>query len=194
MSDISYYNINDFPKLKILSDNWQVIREEALAVPRNYININRVDKDHETVAKELMFKIHATKENGWVFGWSNKSKQNRQWIQYGIMLHDSPVPYNNMPKTTDLLNQVRGIKIAALNILKRESILGTHTHPEIAAENLAQMHICLDSEPNQSYLCVNEDFFQYETGNYTIFDGSQPHFVINAADKERLILYIEFKK
>lgn len=191
---MSYYKLNDFPKLKILLDGWEIIRSEALNVPKHYINVNRVNKEHKEVSEEILSKIKLTKKNGWVLGWNNRGLPNKKWTQYGIMLDDEETPYSETPKTIELLKKIGGIKVAALNALEGESILGTHTHPEIETENLAQMHICLDAEDRQSYLCVDGEFFEYKTGNYVIFNGSRPHFAINAGKQERLILYMEFKK
>ena len=190
-----FYQLSDFPQLTELVENWKIIKEEASRLDDYNLNINRVDKDHEVVAEEILEKIKLNKKNGWVDGWNNKGEINKNWIQYGLIINDQEIPYSNMPKTIKLLKKIKGIKVAALNILKSESILGTHTHPEMITEKLAQMHISLDApEPKQSYLCINGDFFEHKTGNYAIFNGAYPHFAINAGKKDRMILYLEFKR
>lgn len=192
---MSFYQLSNFPNLKILVENWQIIREEALSLDKYNLNINRVNKDHEVVAEEILKKIKLNKKNGWVDGWNNKNEINKSWIQYGIMIYDQEVPYSNMPETIKLLKKITGVKVAALNILKAESILGTHTHPEMLTEGMAQMHISLNApEPKQSYLSINGDFFEHLTGNHVIFNGAYPHFAINAGKQDRMILYLEFKK
>ena len=52
-----FYKLSDFPRLRILVENWQIIREEALCLDQYSLNINRLNKDHEVVAKEIFKKI-----------------------------------------------------------------------------------------------------------------------------------------
>ena len=94
---MSFYQLSNFPNLKILVENWQIIREEALSLGKYNLNINRVNKDHEVVAEEILKKIKLNKKNGWVNGWNNKNEINKSWIQYGLMIYDQEVPYSNMP-------------------------------------------------------------------------------------------------
>ena len=77
-----FYKLSDFPRLRILVENWQIIREEALCLDQYSLNINRLNKDHEVVAKEIFKKIELNKKNGWNDGWNNKGEINKSWIQY----------------------------------------------------------------------------------------------------------------
>jgi len=123
-----FYELSDFPQLTELVENWKTIKEESSRLDSYNLNINRVNKDHEVVAEEILKKIKLNKKNGWVDGWNNKGEINKSWIQYGLIINDQEIPCSNMPKTIKLLKKIKGIKVAALNILKSESILGTHTH------------------------------------------------------------------
>ncbi|NEP12736.1 MAG: aspartyl/asparaginyl beta-hydroxylase domain-containing protein [Symploca sp. SIO2C1] len=197
MSDKPFYEIQDFPKLKALADNWEIIRDEFINLNAPLLHINRVNKSHTEVYDELVEHMEQGGEYGWLKGWGQDGP-NSDWIQYGLVILDSVIPYaiDKMPETIELLRSIQGIKVCALVKLKSNSFITSHTHPEIKEEGLLQLHITLDAamERNFAYLNVNGEFKQHKSGSAVVFDGSLHHFALNASSCDRTILYMEFEK
>lgn len=193
----AFYQIEDFPALKALVENWQIVRDEFMGLDAPLLDINRVGKEHDEVYTKVMKYMEAGGTYGWLQGWGDNGV-NPDWLQYGLVMFDSAIPYAKatMPKTIELLDNIQGIKVCALVTLKSNSFIGAHRHPEIEEEDLLQLHITLDAsaERNFAYLNVNGEFRQHVSGSAFIFDGSLYHFAINASSYNRTILYMEFKQ
>lgn len=175
-----------FTPLMTLSENWRIIRDECAALDReDILDLDRTDKDHEMVAKALV-------ENGraqWVKAWGeNKNK----WLNWGLLIYDQFLLGDaGAPKTTALLRRLRGLKVAALSLFKPSLLLPIHSHPELGEEQLLTFHLGLEC-PTDCYLNADGEFAREENGKALTFDGSRPHYALNASTSDRLILYCEF--
>ncbi|MEF9673465.1 hypothetical protein QNM99_19690 [Pseudomonas sp. PCH446] len=67
----SFYEPKRFPKLKHLADNWEVIREEFLALDAPTLTINRVGKSITEIVDEVAAHMEAGGEYGWLWGWGD---------------------------------------------------------------------------------------------------------------------------
>ncbi|MEP7043553.1 MAG: aspartyl/asparaginyl beta-hydroxylase domain-containing protein [Dokdonella sp.] len=188
----SFYPLDAFPGVKVLSDGWETIRAEFLALKAPVLSIDRVDKTHAEAFAEIHQHVRAGGEFGWLLGW----RTNPDWIQYALVLNDAPLPFvaDLFPNTLALLGRLPGIKVGGFSQLKPHGFLATHRHPELAEENLLQCHVTLDApvEGNYCYLNVNGEFRQHTNGAAIVFDGSLDHFAVNASAAARTILYLEF--
>lgn len=197
MNHKPFYEIKDFPKLRYLAENWEVIRDEFINLDAPLLNINRVDKTHQEVLDELIMHMQQGGEYGWLKGWGQDGP-NSDWIQYALVAFDSIIPYakDKMPRTIDLLGSIQGIKVCALVTLRANSFISSHRHPELHEQGLLQLHITLDTSitRNFAYLNVNGEFKQHISGSAIVFDGSLDHFAVNASSCDRTILYMEFEK
>jgi len=189
----SFYPLSEFPALRDLSGHWEVILDEyrRLEVPEH--DIARVGVSRQEIYQRF---VEEGRQSGWLQGWTHDRKPNPSWLSYVLMLGDSP-PLDvrmKMPRTVELLEGIGGIKVAALNKLLPNTLLGAHRHPELPREGLLQYHLCLSSSqpPCFTYLNVNGEFVQHLPGQACVFDGSLPHFALNATREERVILYLEF--
>jgi aspartyl/asparaginyl beta-hydroxylase (cupin superfamily) len=193
----AFYSLKDFPKLEKLAENWTIIRDEFLRLDPTVMDINRVNKSHQEVYNEILMRIQKGEQYGWVKGWG-KEGENSDWIQYGILLNDfiEPMVKKTMPRTTKMLEKIKGIKVCALNMMKAGTILSCHRHPDYHKEGILQLHVGLgdSNEDNYAYLNVNGQFWQHLPGSAVIFDGSLDHFAFNASNTPRTILYMEFYK
>ncbi|MGD1901799.1 MAG: GNAT family N-acetyltransferase [Geitlerinemataceae cyanobacterium] len=194
---IAFYDLKKFPRLQEIASSWKIIRDEFKALHAPLMNIDRYEKDHGTVYSEIMQSIQEGQEYGWLKGWGEEG-ENTDWIQYGLIILDQFVSYamESMPKTAELFQNLKGIKVCALVTLKANSLIPVHQHPELLSEGLLQLHLTLDApeEPNFSYLNVDREFFSHTNGSAAIFDGSLNHFAVNASAQDRTILYMEFEK
>ncbi len=194
----SFYDIEDFPKLKKLADQWEVIRDEYLNLNAACMEIDRVGKTRQQILEEIQGSLKKGYPYGWIQGWTPHGAGNPNWLQYPLLSLDKALPFARpkMPKTLALLRKVKGIKVCSLSRLKPHSFLANHRHPEIYKEGLLQMHIPIytANEANYTYFNVNGEFRQHKCGEPMIFDGSLDHFALNASSIDRAIVYIEFDK
>ncbi|BAP46073.1 aspartyl/asparaginyl beta-hydroxylase domain-containing protein [Pseudomonas sp. 21LCFQ02] len=193
----AFYPLDDFPPLARLADHCALIQREVAALQAPLLDIDRTDKPHQQVHAELDEHLRQGGSYGWLKGWG-AAGGNRDWTQYPLLFQDTPLApaLAALPQTLALLQTLDGIKVASLARLAPHSFLSTHRHPEIRAEGLLQMHLTLSaaSEANYAYLNVAGQFHQHQAGSAVIFDGSQDHFVVNASQAPRTILYLEFNK
>jgi aspartyl/asparaginyl beta-hydroxylase (cupin superfamily) len=183
----SLIDATQFEPLMVLRENWRVIRDECAIIDRNNVHeTDRVGKTHEMVARELV-------ESGrpqWIRSWG---EQMDKWLNWGFTIHDQfPLGDAGAPKTTGLLRHIRGLKVAALSLLKPGVVLPVHTHPELGQEGLLTFHLGLEVPLDLCYLSADGEFAREEDGKAVTFDGSRPHYAFNASHADRLILYCEF--
>ncbi len=188
-----FYDLSAFPHLERLAQNWTTIRDEYENLEAPILDIDRVEKSHIDIFTELRQRGGV---NGWLQGWSPDSQPNPHWLSYGLIVLDQTGldVRDRMPRTTEMLLGIKGIKVCALNRLHPNTLLSTHTHPELPVQGLLQYHLCLTAadDPNFNYLNVDGEFVQQTPGKAYIFDGSLSHFALNATDQDRVILYMEF--
>ncbi len=193
----TYFSLTDFPQLISLKQHWLQIREEFNQLNAPLMPIHRADKSREELFQEVFQHISNGNQYGFVLGWGAHGG-NKNWIQFGLMMHDKAVPFLNTeaPKTMELLHQIDGVKMAAFIILKPHTTLHCHTHPEIHDEGLVQLHLPLKTAKhnNFNYLNVAGEFRQHIEGEPIIFDGSYDHFAVNESSEDRVILYLELRK
>ena len=104
-----YIDINHFPELKLLEDNWQLIREEALALNDNQ-QIVAAD-NHQDAGFNSFFKT----------GWR---RFQLKW--YGNNLVSAQ---RLCPVTTNLLDQIPSVKAAMFASLPPGARLTSHRDP-----------------------------------------------------------------
>lgn len=177
-------DISQSEPLKFLQNNWQIIADECNALPREKPFIVTDGMTRQDVAMHLMI-------NGpqWIKGWDGIGT----WWNWGIALnYQYPLGDAGVPKTAALLKQVTGIKFASLSLFKGPTLLPTHIHPEMSDEELLTFHLGLDV-PEYCFIGAEEYGFMIErNGKGIVFNGSLPHFSVNASSNDRLILYCEF--
>ncbi|MGE7955656.1 aspartyl/asparaginyl beta-hydroxylase domain-containing protein [Pseudomonas sp. NPDC089530] len=193
----AFYPLDTFPALAELARHWPLMQQELLALQAPLLDIDRTDKPHQAVHAEVSAHLRQGGSYGWLKGWG-EAGGNRDWVQYPLLFQDRPLApaLAALPRTLALLGAIPGLKVAALARLEPHAWLSTHRHPEVHDEGLLQMHLTLSaaSERNYAYLNVAGEFHQHRSGTATIFDGSLDHFVVNASDEARTILYLEFER
>ena len=191
----AFFDLEEFPDLVSLARAWPEMRQDLDALHAPLMDVDRVNKPHAAVVDEVARRVAAGEAFGWVKGWG-KAGGDPDWTQYGLVLSDQPIPFAKAPRTLALLAGLRGIKVAAFVRLAPGTLLPVHTHPEVASEGLLQAHVTLKApSPTASCLLnVAGNVRQHATGCTLVFDGSLPHWALNASDDERVILYLEFHR
>lgn len=166
-----------YPELKPITENWEVIRDEVLALHSKNLLKNTTDpnsKSYYDIGFRTFYK----------YGWS---KFYLKW--YG---HTHKSAVQNCPKTVELLNSVPMVNGAMFSILPPGSKLTRHLDPVACS---LRFHLGLKT-PNSDdcFISVDEQVYSWRDGEPFIFDETYLHFAKNNSDKDRLILMCDIDR
>lgn len=168
---------DQFDKLELLQQNWQIIREEAMALQAS----NTFEQARQQGAPgyyDVGFRTF------FKYGWS---KFYLTWYGY-----NHPSALRSCPKTVELLKQIPCVKGAMFSFLPAGSQLTIHSDPLACS---LRYHLGLNT-PNDSkcYINVDGQLCSWQDGEGFVFDETYPHFVRNDTEKSRLILMCDIKR
>lgn len=159
-----------FPELKIIEDNWQDIRDEALALQEH---------GHITTKDDLP---------------ASSFYKNNRWTSFYLKNygHDIPSAYQLAPKTMALIDQLPSMNLALFACLNPGKKINYH-HDPFAFTLRYSLGL---STPNsdQSGLIVNGDDYKWSDGDSIIFDETYFHCAYNDSDKPRIILMTDIDR
>lgn len=161
-----------FPELKKLSDNWQIIREEALKL---------FDEG----------RIRAAEENN---DWGFYSFFRSGWKRFYLKWYEDFLPSAQQmcPKTVELLQSIPTIHGAMFTVLPPGAKLGAHRDPfggslryhlGLVTPNSEDCRIFVDGQK-----CVWRD------GEGFVFDETFIHIAENKTDQTRIILFCDVER
>nr|WP_324257991.1 aspartyl/asparaginyl beta-hydroxylase domain-containing protein [Cellvibrio fontiphilus] len=168
----AYLEPADFPELKILQDNWETIRDEALNLNAE-AKIKASDK-LDDLGFNSFFKT----------GWK---RFYLKW--YGANLKSAE---QLCPKTVALINQVPNIKGAMFTMLPPGARLVRHRDPYAGS---LRYHLGL-STPNSEdcFISVDGKKYFWRDGEAVMFDETYIHYAQNKTDQNRIILFVDVKR
>lgn len=161
----------NFPELKLLEDNWEEIRDEALLLyQQGHIAIKEDDLPGSSFYK------------------------NNRWTSFYLKIYDNEIPsaYTLAPKTMALINQVPSMRMALFACLNPGKKLGKH-HDPFAYTLRYSLGL---STPNHKDcdLVVNGDSYQWADGESILFDETYLHSAHNHTDTPRIILMTDIDR
>lgn len=164
-------DLSQFPELKLLEENWETIREEALALQEQQ-HFDNLNKPGEAAHYDVGFRTF------YKYGWR---KFYLKWYGYN---HASALRL--CPKTVEIVNQVKCINGAMFSILPPGSKLTRHLDPFACS---LRYHLGLNT-PNSDdcFISVDGQTYSWRDGKALLFDETYIHFVRNDTDSHRLIL------
>src|SRR5262249_44809142 len=129
-----YLDKKNFPQLKILQENWEVIREEVLKLMQSGENIKASNK-YDDIGFNSFFK--------------------RGWKRFYLKWYGDFLPSAKMlcPKTVELLENIPSINGAMFALLPKHSKLVTHRDPYAGS---VRYHLGLIT-PNSENCCIYVD-------------------------------------
>lgn len=162
--------LSTFPQIKLLQDNWETIRDEALAL---------YGQGHIAVKDDLPG--------------SNFYKDNR-WKSFYLKIYDIDLPSVQQlaPKTRALIDQVPGMNLALFAVLMPNKRLTQH-HDPFAFSLRYSLGL---STPNSERcgLMINGEHYVWRDGEGVIFDETYLHSAYNDAETPRLILMTDIDR
>ncbi|SFY09694.1 beta-hydroxylase [Azotobacter vinelandii] len=167
-----YLSPDEFPEMKRFQDNWESIREEALALFQAG-EIKRSDT-YNDAGFNSFFK------SGW----------KRFYLKWYGDSH--PSASKLCPKTTALLQEVGSVKAAMFTLMPAHSKLVRHRDPYAGS---LRYHLGL-STPNDPgcFISVDGQTYAWRDGEAVVFDETYIHHVENTTDKDRLIFFCDMER
>jgi beta-hydroxylase len=167
-----FIDLERFPELSVLSEQWQMIREEALRL---------FDEGH----------IRAAEKNNDI-GFNTFFR--RGWKRFYLKWYDDFLPSAKAlcPKTTELLATIPSVNAAMFTLLPPGSKLGAHRDPfagslryhlGLITPNSRDCNIRVDGEP-----------YYWKDGEAVMFDETYIHQAENKTDVTRVILFCDIER
>jgi beta-hydroxylase len=170
-------DIAEYPELAVLRDNWEVLRDEALALHQSGSFDATTDKNSQSYY-DVGFRTF------YKYGWS---KFYLKW--YGTV-HNSAERL--CPQTVALLADLKTVNGAMFTVLPPGSKLTRHLDP-IACS--LRYHLGL-STPNDDrcYISIDGNVHSWRDGEPLLFDETYLHHAHNDTDTTRLILMCDVER
>ncbi len=172
VKNTAYIDVNHFPELKLLQENWEVIRDEAIGL--NNASRIKASDDLDDLGFNSFFRT----------GWK---RFYLKW--YGATLTSA----NQLcPNTVALINKIPSIKGAMFTMLPPGARLVKHRDPYAGS---LRYHLGLVT-PNSDdcYIDVDGQKYSWRDGEAVIFDETFIHYAENRTDKNRIILFLDVKR
>jgi beta-hydroxylase len=167
-----YLDVQDFPALKPLQDNWQMIRDEGLMLfNEGYI---RAAAKYNDLGFNSFFRTG--------------------WKRFYLKWYEDPLPSAQAmcPKTVALLQSIPSVHGAMFAVLPPGGRLVRHRDPFAGS---LRYHLGLDT-PNspECYIAVDGEHYFWKDGEAVMFDETYIHYAENKTDKTRLILFCDVER
>ncbi|MGE5622886.1 MAG: lipid A hydroxylase LpxO [Bacillota bacterium] len=167
-----YLPVSDFPELRALQENWQVIRAEGL----NLIALQKIKaaEKNDDAGFNSFFK------NGW----------KRFYLKWYDASH--PSAERLCPQTVALLRQIPSVKAAMFAELPPGGKLNMHRDPYAGS---LRYHLGL-ATPNSErcFIEVDGQRYSWRDGEGVMFDETYIHWAQNGSDSDRLILFCDVER
>lgn len=165
-------NVADFPELRKLRDNWQVIREEAIRL----LNQGRIAAatGHNDLGFNSFFK------NG--------------WKRFYLKWYDAPLPsaLEHCPKTVELLAQVPNVHGAMFALLPPGGKLNPHRDP--FAGSLRYHLGLITPNDDKCRIYIDGNMYSWRDGQDIVFDETYVHSAANDTDQTRVIMFCDVER
>lgn len=167
-----YIDVARFPELKVLADNWQVIRDEALKLEDE--GMVRAALKGDDAGFRTFFK--------------------RGWRRFYVKWYDEALPSARAlcPRTVELVAAIPTMNAAMFTLLPAGARLGLHRDPLAAS---LRYHLGL-ATPNSDdcWISVDGQRHAWRDGQGVVFDETYVHEASNATDRDRLILLCDIER
>lgn len=162
-------DVRQFPDLAPLSENWKIIRDEALSLyEAGHI---KSSEKHNDLAFNTFFR--------------------RGWTRFYLKWYDDPLPSARelCNKSVALIESIPSINAALFAVMPPRGRLGEHRDPFAGS---LRYHLGLVT-PNDDdcRLYVDGERYSWRDGEAVLFDETYVHSVENETDEYRIILFCD---
>lgn len=167
-----YADVREFPELRQVTEQWQMIREEALKLfDEGHI---RAASGYNDIGFNTFFR------RGW-------KRFYLKW--YGDFL---PSASAACPRTTELLAKIPSINAAMFTLLPPGSRLGAHRDP-FAGSLRYHLGLITPNSPD-CYIVVDGEKYFWKDGEAVMFDETYIHQAENRTGTTRVILFCDIER
>ncbi|CDF86025.1 hypothetical protein PKB_4701 [Pseudomonas knackmussii B13] len=167
-----YLSPDDFPEMRKLTENWEVIRAEALRL-REAGSIKRSEQ-YNDVGFNSFFKT----------GWK------RFYLKWYDEAH--PSADEVCPQTTALLREIPSVKAAMFAELPPGSRLVRHRDPYAGS---LRYHLGLVTPNDEGcFIEVDGQRYSWKDGEAVVFDETYIHYAENTTRHDRVILFCDVER
>ena len=167
-----FYDVHNFDELKVLQENWKVIREEAISLNES-AKIQASDR-LDDLGFTSFFKT----------GWK---RFYLKW--YGSTLNSANIL---CPKTVEILQSIPAVRGGMFAMLPPEGRLGGHRDPYAGS---LRYHLGLVTPNSEDcHIFVDGEKYFWKDGEPVIFDETFIHSAENKTDVNRIILFLDVKR
>ena len=164
--------MNTVPELQLVRDNWETIREEALALEQAK-KIKGSDQYNDAGFNSFF-------RRGW----------KRFYLKWYGDYHDSAVDV--CPKPIEIIEQIPAIKAAMFVVLPADSFLYAHRDPYAGS---LRYHLGLITPNHEKcFIDVDGERYIWRDGEDVLFDETYVHHAENKTEKDRLIFFCDVKR
>lgn len=166
-----------FPELAELNDNWEVVRDEAMAL-MSAGGFESISDPEQASYYDIGFRTF------YKYGWT---KYYLTWYGY---THESAKA--SCPKTVELLSRIPSVNGAMFSMLPPGGQLTRHLDPVACS---LRYHLGLKT-PNDDrcYISIDNQQYSWRDGEPLLFDVTFLHFARNDAEQPRLILMCDIER
>jgi len=163
----------DFPEMQLIRDNWETIRDEALALEDN--GAIRAATDYNDLGFNSFYR------RGW-------RRFYLRW--YAEDFHPSAM--EKCPRTVELLRQVPTIQAAMFTLLPPGGRLVAHRDPYAGS---LRYHLGLVT-PNDDRcrIYIDGSPYSWRDGEDVVFDETYIHWAVNETDRDRIIFFADIER
>lgn len=167
-----FIDVAQFPELQVLQDNWQMIRDEAVAL--NQESRIKASDDLDDLGFNSFFKT----------GWK---RFYLKW--YGASLKSAQ---RFCPQTLKLLEGIPSVKGAMFAALPPGASLCKHRDPYAGS---LRYHLGLVT-PNSDdcFIMVDGQKYSWRDGEAVMFDETFLHYAQNNTEQNRIVLFLDVKR
>ena len=167
-----FIDVAQFPELQVLQDNWQMIRDEAVAL--NQEARIKASDDLDDLGFNSFFKT----------GWK---RFYLKW--YGASLKSAQ---RFCPQTLKLLEGIPSVKGAMFAALPPGASLCKHRDPYAGS---LRYHLGLVT-PNSDdcFIMVDGQKYSWRDGEAVMFDETFLHYAQNNTEQNRIVLFLDVKR
>ncbi|MGL5944454.1 MAG: aspartyl/asparaginyl beta-hydroxylase domain-containing protein [Waterburya sp.] len=162
---------SQFSWVSLLESNWQVIKEELnliLHYTEHLPSFQDISPDQARITQDNLWKTF------FLYGYGVKMQRNCDYC----------------PQTTQIIEQIPGLKTAFFSILLPDKHIPEHRGPY---KGVLRCHLPLKvpQAKEQCGIRVAQEIRHWEEGKCLVFDDSYPHEAWNKTDEIRVVLFLD---
>jgi len=174
----AFYPIEEFPRFKLLEENYQNILQEFLTATED----RKKRKSEESLFEPWVEKnlYEESNEDGWDVA--------------PLMIGGNPIEgrCKKFKLLHELTSQISGIVSISFSLLKPGTHIVPHKGYDDYSERVLRFHMGLIVPEGDVGIRVEKEIRKWENGKSFIFDDFLIHEAWNFSDKDRVVLIIDF--